>query len=269
MTRRILVVTSVLMVGLAAPAVELTAATPQMASHRAVYTMSLGTARSGSSTADARGVMYLEWAEGCDGWTVSQRMKLMLYPAQGGEIDTDSNFSSWESRDGLSYRFTVRNLRDGKVAEEFRGDARMDGPERSGKAVFTTPSGLSFELPKGSMFPTEHMVRLIMAAQAGEKRFSRVMFDGANSEGPLEVNAIIGAPSGLVTGAADELTNKTSWPVRMAFFPILSQQAEPEQEVSVRLYENGVADHYLLDYGDFTVTAVVEKMEPLPRPKCD
>lgn len=269
MTRRFLMVTSMLIVSLAAPAAELTAATQQLASHRAVYSMSLGTSRSGSSTADARGVMYLEWAESCDGWTVSQRVKLMLYPTQGGEIDTDSNYSSWESRDGRSYRFTVRNLRNGKVTEELRGDARLDGAGRSGKAVFTMPQGLSFDLPKGSLFPTEHMVQLIAAAQAGERRLSRVMFDGANIDGPLEVNAIIGAPRAPAAGVAGELTNTTSWPVRMAFFPIQSQQAEPEQEVAIRLYDNGVADHFLLDYGDFTVTAVVEKMEPLPRPKCD
>lgn len=268
MTRRLFMVTSAVMVGFAVPSAEVTAASPQLASHRAVYTMSLGTTRSGSGTADARGVMYLEWVEGCDGWTVSQRVKLMLYPTQGGVIDTDSNFSSWESRDGGNYRFTVRNSRNGKVTEELRGDGRLDGPERSGKAVFTMPPGLSFDLPKGSLFPTEHMVALILAAQAGERRLSRVMFDGASIEGPLEVNAIIGGPS-KPAGVADELRNQTSWPVRMAFFPLQSQQAEPEQEVAVQLYENGVANNFLLDYGDFTVKAVVEKIEPLAKPKCD
>ena len=258
----------IVLIAFGCPAIDAVAVTPQLASHRAVYNMSLGTARSGSSTVDARGVMYLEWAEACDGWTVSQRVKLTLYATQGGEIDTDSNYSSWESRDGKSYRFTVRNLRNGKVSEEFRGDARLDGPGRSGKAVFAVPAGLSFPLPKGTMFPTEHMVQMIVAAQAGERRLSRVMFDGASIDGPLEVNAIIGAQN-RPTGSSDELTSKVSWPVRMAFFPIQSQQAEPEYEVSVRLHENGVADRFLLDYGDFTVSAELEKLEPLPKPKCD
>lgn len=258
----------VVLAALAVPTLEVTAAT-QLASHRAVYTMSLGAARSGSNTVDARGVMYLEWAEACDGWTVSQRVKLTLYAMQGGEIDTDSNYSSWESKDGNSYRFTVRNLRNGKVSDEFRGDARLDGPDRSGKATFSTPSGLSFNLPKGSMFPTEHMVNLIAAAQAGERRLSRVMFDGASKDGPLEVNAIIGAQAAASQTAAEELTRRISWPVRMAFFPLQSQKAEPEYEVAVRLHDNGVADHFLLDYGDFTVTAELEKMESLPKPKCE
>lgn len=264
---RWLLAVPVLLIGLGSPALDAIAAT-QLASHRAVYTMNLGTARSGSTTVDARGAMYLEWAEACDGWTVSQRVKLTLYITQGGEVDTDSNYSSWEAKDGSSYRFTVRNLRNGQVAEEFRGDARLDGPQRSGKAVFSTPSGLSFVLPKGAMFPTEHMLHLIAAAQAGERRLSRVMFDGASIDGPLEVNAIIGKRSAAPT-TGNELTRKVSWPVRMAFFPLKSQQAEPEYEVAVQLHENGVADHFLLDYGDFTVTAELEKMEALPKPKCE
>jgi hypothetical protein len=266
MTRWLLAALIVLL-GFGCPAFDLSAAPPHLASHRAVYTMNLGTARSGSSTVDARGVMYLEWAEACDGWTVAQRVKLTLYATQGGEIDTDSNYSSWEAKDGVSYRFTVRNLRNGKVTEEFRGDARLDGPGRSGKAVFTMPAGLTFDLPEGSMFPTEHMARLIEAAQAGERRLSRVMFDGASVDGPLEVNAIIGAQSGP-TEPVSALTNSPSWPVRMAFFPIQSQQAEPEYEVAVKLHDNGVANHFLLDYGDFTVVAELEKMEALPKPKC-
>lgn len=258
---------------------DVLAATVQLTSHRAVYSMTLGTARSGSSTVDARGAMYLEWAESCDGWTVSQRVRLTLYATQGGEIDTDSNFSSWESKDGVHYRFTVRNLRNGKVAEEFRGDARLDGPAHSGKATFSVPAGAAFDLPKGALFPTEHMAMLIEAAQQGVTRLSRVIFDGANLDGPLEVNAIIGGlipvggGSGSGTadramGEAQHLINRASWPIRMAFFPTQSQQAEPEYEVEVRLYDNGIANYFLLDYGDFTVNAALEKLEALPKPKC-
>ncbi len=237
----------------------------QLASHRAVYSMSLGTARSGSNTVDVRGAMYLELAEACDGWTVSQRVRMTLYATQGGEIDTDSNFSSWESQDGKAYRFTVRNLRNGKVAEEFRGDANLEGAGRSGKATFTV--GVIFDLPKGTLFPTEHMAKLIAAAQSGSSRLSRIMFDGATLDGPLEVNAIIGPPV-KPAGGDDDLTNRAAWPVRMAFFPIQSQQAEPDYEVEVRLNDNGVSNRLLLDYGDFTVNAVLEKIEPLPKPKC-
>jgi hypothetical protein len=255
------------MTALALPVEPSWSAAVELAPHRAAYTMNLGTTRSGSSTVDARGVMYMEWAEACDGWTVSQRVNLRLYATQGGPIETESNFSSWESKDGLSYRFTVRNSRQGTVTEEFRGDARLDGPGRSGKATFSTPAGLTFDLPKGAVFPTEHTVQVIAAARNGQPRLLRVMFDGASADGPYEVNAVIGAAIRPKEGA-DELSHRLGWPIRMAFFPSLSQQAEPDYEVEVRLLENGVGQHFLLDYGDFTVDAVLDKLEPLPRPKC-
>jgi hypothetical protein len=263
MTRYFTVIAAGLMIVGNAVAEPVSAAV-QLASHRAVYSMALGTARSGSNTVDVRGAMYLEIAEACDGWTVSQRVRMTLYATQGGEIDTDSNFSSWESRDGKSYRFTVRNLRSGKVTEEFRGDANLEGAGHSGKATFT--AGVTFDLPKGTLFPTEHMEKLIAAAQDGSMRLSRIMFDGATLDGPLEVNAIIGSP--VKPAGGDHLTDRASWPVRMAFFPIQSQQAEPDYEVEVRLNDNGVSNRLLLDYGDFTVNAALEKIEPLPKPKC-
>ncbi len=248
------------------------AAGVQLAPHRAVYSMKLGSLRSGSSTVDARGAMYVEWSEACDGWTVTQRVKLALTTAQGDDIETDSNYSSWEAKDGRSYRFTVRNMRDGRLSEELRGEANLAANAGTGEALFTTPVGTRFALPKAAVFPTEHTVQLIEAALGGANHLSRVIFDGASLDGPLEVNAVIGGPIKSPTKvAADigaELTGGQSWRVRLAFFPLNSQSPEPDYEVGVRLFENGVADNFLLDYGDFSVSANLEKIEALPRPRC-
>lgn len=248
------------------------AAGVQLVPHRAVYSMKLGSLRSGSSTVDARGAMYVEWSEACDGWTVTQRVKLALTTAQGDDLETDSNYSSWEAKDGRSYRFTVRNMRDGRLAEELRGEANLAANAGAGEALFTTPVGARFALPKAAVFPTEHTVQLIAAAQGGENHLSRVIFDGASLDGPLEVNAIIGAPikapAAVAADAGAELTSGPSWRVRLAFFPLSSQSPEPDYEVGVRLFENGVADNFLLDYGDFSVAASLEKIEALPRPRC-
>lgn len=243
---------------------EAAPATAQLAPHRAIYSMKLGGKRAGSATVGARGTMYIEWAESCDGWTVTQRVGLVLSTTQGDDIETDSNFSSWESKDGLSYRFTVRNMRDGKLSEELRGAARLQG-SGGGEAVFTTPAGLTFSLPPKAIFPTEHVAHLIEGARAGSVRVSRVIFDGASLDGPLEVNAVIGKP---VPPAGEGLTAGRSWPMRLAFFPVQSQSAAPEYEVGLRLYENGVADRFVLDYGEFVVDAEIEKIEPLAKPRC-
>lgn len=247
------------------------AASVDLAPHRAIYSMKLAGSRSGSSIADARGAMYVEWAEACDGWTMTQRVRLTLVTGEGDDAETDSNYSSWESKDGRNYRFTVRNLRDGKLAEELRGEAGLADNAGAGEARFSMPAGARFDLPKASAFPTEHTVQIIEAARAGANHLSRVIFDGASLDGPLEVNAIIGAAAPSAKSPADaagDLTGGRSWRVRMAFFPLDSQAAEPDYEVGVRLFENGVADNFLLDYGGYSVSANLERLEALPRPRC-
>lgn len=239
-----------------------------LAPHRAIYSMKMGKIRVGSAIVDTRGAMYLEWARSCEGWTLTQRVRLQLIDSEGDSVDTDSSFSSWESENGLSYRFTVRNLRNGKVSDDLGGKATLAGKGEAGTAVFERPKGKKFDLPKGSIFPTEHVVQLIERAQAGENRLFRVVFDGASLDGPLEVNAIIGS---LIEGnkdAEEALTSRPSWNMRLAFFPVKALGSVPDYELGVRLFDNGVAEDFVLDYGDFTVLAKLEKIEALPLPSC-
>lgn len=243
----------------------------ELAPHRAIYSMKMGKIRAGSVIVDTRGAMYLEWARSCEGWTLTQRVRLQLIDNEGKAVDTDSSFSSWESENGLSYRFTVRNLRNGKVSEDLGGKATLAGKGEAGTAVFERPKGKIFPLPKGSIFPTEHVVQLIERAEAGEKRLFRVVFDGASLDGPLEINAIIGS---LIEGkkdakdAEEALTSRPSWRMRLAFFPVKARDSTPDYELGVRLFDNGVAEDFVLDYGDFTVLAKLEKIEALPQPSC-
>lgn len=242
----------------------------ELAPHRAIYSMKLGATRAAIGIIGGGGDMYMEWAESCEGWTLTQRLRLQLSNSQGETVDTASHFSSWESKDGLSYRFTLRNLRDGRVSEELRGRASLEASGTGGIAAFTRPEGKKFQLPKGSVFPTEHTMQLIERAQAGDKRLSRIVFDGASLDGPLEVHAVIGrAIEAKGDGVGEKaLTSRPSWRMRLAFFPVERTTPEPDYELGLRLFDNGVAEELVLDYGDFTLLAKLERIEALPKPAC-
>jgi len=257
-------------VGGALSAAPAAAAGVELVPYRAIYSMKLVGSRSGSAMADVRGAMYVEWSESCDGWAVTQRVRLTLVTTEEDDAETDTNYSSWESKDGRNYRFTMRSLRDGRLTEELRGDANLAENAGPGEARFTMPSGTQFALPKAAVFPTEHTLQLIEAARAGASYLSRVIFDGASLDGPLEVNAVIGAlvEAAAPADGANVLTAGRSWRMRLAFFPVNSQTATPDYEVGVRLFENGIADAFLLDYGAYSVLASLEKLEALPRPRC-
>src|SRR5271156_2079329 len=104
--------------------------------HRALYSLTLGSAKSGSGVLGASGGMYYEWGETCDGWTVEQRFRLRLVYAESGGTDLSSTLVTWESKDGLRYRFNEKRLHDGGLDEELHGEAHLDGPDKGGAAEF-------------------------------------------------------------------------------------------------------------------------------------
>lgn len=237
--------------------------------HRAIYKMSLQSARNSSKVSDVRGRMMFEWADACDGWTTEQRFQLRFAYTEGEEMTMNTNYTTWEAKDGLRYRFNVRKLINGEVDDDVRGEATLAKAGGTGSAHFTKPGEQDMALPEGTMFPTAHTLAILDHARAGERFFTRTIFDGADAEGPTEVSTVIGQGGPAKEGAEQPLLrDKTAWPVRMAFFPTQSEASQPEYEMSLRLLQNGVAESMQIDYGDFTVKAVLEKLEVLPKPGC-
>src|SRR6202167_775006 len=190
-----------LLVLLLAPA----ALAPDIDPHRALYSLTLGAAESGSGVLGASGAMYYEWGETCDGWTVEQRFRLRTTYAESGGSELSSTLVTWESKDGLRYRFNERRMRNGEVDEELHGEAHLDGPDKGGEAEFTKPQSATRTLAPGVIFPTAHTLVLIDRATAGDQFVSRQVFDGSSVENASQITAVIGTelPPGAPKGATD------------------------------------------------------------------
>ncbi len=242
--------------------------------HRATYEMKLSVARANSGIVEVKGSMVLETSDSCDGWEVRQRIKLTFLRSDGEEFETDSSFTSYETKDGQQLRFSVRNAQNDEVEEELRGQANLDGPDGRGRASFTLPEARSFELPAGTLFPTTHLARIIKHAREGDKSVSYKVFDGARLDGAFQVNAVIGKPPRIPPGTPPTrgdvalMRGRPAWGVRFAFFAAGDQGAQPEYELALDLLDNGIARSMLLDYGDFAVDARLIQLQALPRPKC-
>jgi hypothetical protein len=256
-----------------AVAVAGSAGAVDIAPHRALYSMTLGTAKQNSGVVAARGSMVFEWGETCDGWTVEQRYKLRMHYAEDTEVEITSNFVTWESKDGLRYRFYQRKLKDGELEDETRGDAHLDGKGKGGKVEFTKPNTDALDLAPGVIFPTAHTLLLIERAKAGEQFVAQPVFDGASEENAAEVSAVIGGAQNAETGAAEEaikspLLTRPSWRVRLAFFPPDASADKPDYELGMRLLDNGVSRDMVLDYSEFAIKAKLDEIEALPKPNC-
>lgn len=237
--------------------------------HRAIYKMSLASARNSSKVSGVSGRMMFEWADACDGWTTEQRFQLRFAYSEGEEMNMNTNYTTWEAKNGLRYRFNVRKLVNGETDEDIRGEAQFDKASSAGVAHFAQPEPQDMPLPVGSVFPTTHTLGILKHAKAGDRFYNAVVFDGADTDGVTEVNTFIGQPVLSQAGNGNGmLKDKQGWPVRMAFFPLKSDSAQPEYEMSLTLLQNGIAESMQIDYGDFTIKAILETLQALPKSGC-
>src|SRR5579859_384551 len=156
------------------------------------YKMSLASSKSGSGVTAASGAMSYKFGDSCDGWIVENKTALSFAYSDGAPVSTTWDFVTWESKDGLHYRFRVRSTKDGVVNEEIDGTADLEGKGKGGVAKFTLPEAKTLKLPAGTLFPTEHTERMIELAQAGEHMAERTLFDGTGTDNTFAVSALIG-----------------------------------------------------------------------------
>lgn len=240
-----------------------------IAPHRATYLLSLAQTRAGSPVADVNGKMSFVWQDVCDGWTVEQRFEVGFFYAEGQTVEMSTSYVTWESKDGNSYRFNIRKMVNGKLDEELRGDATLEGA-KGGVARYARPEENRVALLPGTIFPSAHTIELLKLAHQGETFFSRQIFDGSEAEGATVVSAVMGRKKKLEGAQVDTagLMMPDAWPIHLAFFPADRQEYLPDYETSLMLLDNGIVQSMVIDYGDFKVNAKLESLEPVPRPPC-
>lgn len=235
----------------------------KLATHRAVYEISLGKSSNGAVAA-VSGRMALEFLDSCDGYVLNQRMLTELADPEGDQSISDFTIASWESRDGRKFRFKLRHQQSDSPTEEHVGSARLS--TAGGAADMIKPKVEAIKLPSGTLFPTEHLSRLIDAARQGRGYFQTRVFDGSAQEGMYETGAFIGKPQieNNTAGTGREfLGGMRFWPVRISYFSYFTKEERPRYEISFKMYENGVSGDMQLDYEDFSMKVNLIKIEPM------
>lgn len=242
--------------------------------HRAVYSLTLDMTRGQRSVISIEGRMEYRWSAACDGSSFEQNYQVAMVYASGDTITRKTRYAGWESADGQELTYNLSSSTNGEDKEDIRGTARLD-EAGAGDAVFKSPPDLSQALPAGSLFPTAHMQRLVEAMRQGRPIFTAGFFDGSSTDGPQYVSVAIGRTQ-PGDPAADPLLRGPSHPINMAFFKVAEGQDKageaaelPEYELRQRLFENGIADRIVIDYGDFAMAAKLDTLEPIAPPRCD
>ena len=241
------------------------------AAHRAVYDLTLETARGGDMNA-ATGSMAFELTDACDGWATRQHLALTLTNREGQDIEMVSDYATWESKDGLQMRFRMRQTTDTAVTDQAEGVATLDGPGGPGSIHYTLPAENDMPMPRGTVFPTAHTEAILAAAEAGKKFIALPIFDGTGSKGAQDSSVAIIDWVGPGPAPYPPLEKLSSGRVRIAFFDRdqgASNTREkpagsPDYEVGMRYWANGVANDLHMDFSDFVMQGRLRefKLEP-------
>ena len=240
----------------------------QLVPHKALYDINLVAMRSGSQVVNIRGKMFYEWKPTCDAWITDHRFSLYYDYTDSPSTKVTSDFTTFETFDGQDFNFSARRKRDDKLYEELRGKATIK-KDKAGKANFTMPDDLNYDLNQNALFPMAHTAQILKAAKTSQKFFQSDVFDGSDDEGPVEINTFIGKPVNamrFVTPADSldmSLLNTSAWNVRMAVFPTAQKEASSDYEMSMIFHENGVISDMLIEYDDFSVSQKLVALDKL------
>ena len=242
------------------------------AAHRALYALSMESSRGGDITG-ARGTMAYEVTDACDGWATRQRLAMTITNRDGQDIETVSDYATWESKDGLEMRFRMRQTTDTAVTEQAEGDAKLDAPGGGGTIHYTLPEDTEMKMPKGTVFPMAHTEAILAAAEAGKKFLTLPIFDGTGDKGAQDSSIAIINWKAPGPAPYPSLADLSSGRVRIAFFdqkkPVDGDKpyGSPDYEVGMRYWANGVADELHMDFADFVMQGRLKEFVLQP-PHC-
>jgi envelope integrity protein B len=251
-----------------------------MAPHRAIYEMSLATARGGTGVTAVSGRMVYELTgSACEGYTQNMRFVTQMVNQGGTAMITDLRSSSWEEGNGKRFRFSSSQYRDEKATEITAGDAARANTADDVKVELTKPAKKDLSLSSRVYFPVQHSIALVAAAKIGKVMFRADLYDGSEKgEKVYDTVSFIGSrgPSGSnqrlpQVKNAEQLDQLAAWPVSIGYFEPGSDRkdATPVYELSFLFFENGVSRKLFIDYGEFAIQGELKEIIFHPPSKCE
>jgi hypothetical protein len=253
------------------PAQRVAALTPagELASHRAIYELKLAHTRGNSPAVAARGRILYEFSgNSCDGYALQFRQVSELDNGEGKVTLSDLRSTTWEDGASKKFIFKSQNYVNETLIDTVDGQAER---QRDNVAVsLKEPAAKTFDVAAGTVFPTDHMRRIIEAAREDKNILELPVFDGSEKgEKVYNTLTVIGAaiaPNERVPtdAAAREpaLAALKRWPVTVSYFEKTARDDQaPVYSIRFEVYENGVSRALVLDYNDFAISGELTSIE--------
>ena len=251
---------------------ESAAAPVSLVPHRAIYDLSLGTTRANSQLAGVRGrILYDFGGSACQGYSLEFRQVSELDTGEGKISTSDLRSTTWEGADAKNFKFSSQNFVDENLIDSVDGHAEREATKTA--VALEKPQPKILSLAPGVVFPTEHMVRVINAARAGQSVLSFPVYDGSETgDKVFDTLTVIGheiAPGernhdDAAAGEA-KLASMPRWPVTISYFERGKSDNNSEQTpayaIRFELYTNGISRALALDYNNFVINGKLTSLD--------
>ncbi len=249
------------------------AANMPLASHRAVYDLSLLSSKGDNAPSSARGRIVFEFnGTACEGYAVTFRQVTEMQSAEGETMVSDMRSTTFEEGDGNGLNFKIETTNNGGRPEVIDGRAvKSDGAL---SLDLRSPSREKLDLGTDVVFPTDQILRLVEAAKGGARTVDMNIFDGSDTGKKIYATlTVIGReasnPPSEKPAQIDAMKNVRRWPVVISFFDTGKTSDTPNYTLGFDLYENGVSGALRLDYGQFVLKGELSALDMLASGACE
>ncbi len=250
---------------------SLPAAAAPLRPHQAVYDLSLAGQTEDILAVEGRIAFTLN-ARACGDYDLDYRFAARFH--KDGEMTlTDQRTRSTERAHGKEFSFETTTFVDGLDQGAVKG-AAVNASD-STDVTLQEPVSRDFKLPL-SRFPLSHTEELITQGRKGTRFFEARLFDGdPEAEKLLTTTSVIlpvkdGTPAAEGGRTGEELAGLRSWMIDESYFNSDSDEdGQPVFRARYRLYENGVSDQMLLDFGAYELKGDLANLKYLTSPACE
>ncbi len=222
---------------------------------------------------EVHGTLEMTVEDKGDSWMMQQKSTLYIYYKGKKTADKyDLTIASCEAKDGQSYEFYVRSISNDTNDEYIlKGDAKIPNGQ-PGYAQFNQGDVKTVTLPKGTLFPLNHLHLLIQEAIKGNITVGqkKVMDGSSDAQEVIEVDAYITPETNdklkinisqttsdqAAIDFASKLKTAKAWQIKMNVFPLGSRDSsEPEYNYTQTVNNFGIPLSMRIKYPDpeFTV----------------
>ena len=253
--------------GVGTPVLAAGASGPLVA-HKAFYEMEMGDKVQNSHIVSVMGRSVFAMERDCTGWRSVEDYMLQFVVENGGADRVLSHFESWEADSGDKYSFDILEESSFEGRKDFGGFVQLD-TDSTGEAVFTMTPDTVVDLPTDTVFPVQHVRRILDKAEAGEKMMSATVFSGAEPDSALmRTSTVVGGWRDAPGDGLGQLGEDGYWQINVAYFKPAATTSEPEYVIKFEMQRNGLVRGYEIDYGDFSIEASLTAAEPVEIQSC-